>query len=114
MLRMPTFTIHEHSHYYAGAEAGVRDQVNVVEEQIPCRRARPAGGGGHTSRRTEASGMSEQLRESDSPTLSRKIAAGRRAGRRLHVPQPAWLWRIAPYAIGALASFWVVERIATF
>jgi hypothetical protein len=28
--------------------------------------------------------------------------------------QPAWIWRIAPYAIGALASFWLVERIAAF
>jgi hypothetical protein len=28
--------------------------------------------------------------------------------------QPVWLWRIAPYAIGALASFWLVERVAAF
>jgi hydrogenase/urease accessory protein HupE len=42
------------------------------------------------------------------------IAAGRRAVSRLRLPQPAWIWRIAPYAIGALASFWVVERIAAF
>jgi hypothetical protein len=26
----------------------------------------------------------------------------------------AWLWRIAPYAIGALASFWLVERVTAF
>lgn len=42
------------------------------------------------------------------------IAAGWRAGRRLRWSQPVWLWRIPPYAIGALASFWLVERIAAF
>ena len=42
------------------------------------------------------------------------IAAGWRAGRRLRWSQPAWLWRIPPYAIGALASFWLVERVAAF
>ena len=42
------------------------------------------------------------------------IAVGRRAGQRLRLSPPAWLWRIAPYAIGALASFWLVERIAAF
>jgi hydrogenase/urease accessory protein HupE len=42
------------------------------------------------------------------------IVVGCRAGQRLRLSQPAWLWRIAPYAIGALASFWLVERIAAF
>ena len=42
------------------------------------------------------------------------ITTGWRVGQRLRVPQPAWLWRIAPYAIGALASFWLVERVAAF
>jgi hydrogenase/urease accessory protein HupE len=42
------------------------------------------------------------------------IAAGWRAGQRLRLSRPVWIWRIAPYAIGALASFWVVERIAAF
>jgi len=42
------------------------------------------------------------------------IAVGLRAGERLRLPQPAWLWRIAPYAIGGLASFWLVERVAAF
>jgi hydrogenase/urease accessory protein HupE len=37
-----------------------------------------------------------------------------RAGHRFQLSQPAWTWRIAPYAIGALASFWLVERIAAF
>jgi hypothetical protein len=42
------------------------------------------------------------------------IAAGWRAAHRLPLSQPAWIWRIAPYAIGSLASFWLVERIAAF
>ena len=42
------------------------------------------------------------------------IAVGRRVQQRLRLRQPAWLWRIAPYAIGALASFWLVERVAAF
>jgi hydrogenase/urease accessory protein HupE len=37
-----------------------------------------------------------------------------RAGQRLRISQPAWLWRIGAYAIGAIASFWLVERIAAF
>jgi len=42
------------------------------------------------------------------------IAVGWRVGQRVRLSQPAWLWRIAPYAIGALASFWLVERVAAF
>ncbi len=42
------------------------------------------------------------------------ITVGCRAARRFRVSQPVWLWRIAPYAIGALASFWLVERVAAF
>jgi len=42
------------------------------------------------------------------------IAVGWRAAQRLRLSQPVWLWRIAPYAIGALASFWLVERVAAF
>jgi HupE / UreJ protein len=37
------------------------------------------------------------------------IAVGWRAAR---LPQP--VWRIAPYGIGALASLWLVERVAAF
>ena len=37
-----------------------------------------------------------------------------RAVQRLRVPQPAWMWRVPPYAIGALASFWLIERLAAF
>jgi hydrogenase/urease accessory protein HupE len=42
------------------------------------------------------------------------IAVAWRAGQRLRLSLPAWHWRIAPYAIGALASFWLIERIAAF
>ncbi len=42
------------------------------------------------------------------------IAAGWRARHRLRLSQSAWIGRIAPYAIGALASCWLVERIAAF
>jgi hypothetical protein len=42
------------------------------------------------------------------------IAVGRRAAQRLRLLQPDWLWRVAPYAIGGLASFWLVERVAAF
>jgi hypothetical protein len=42
------------------------------------------------------------------------IAVGWRAAQRLRWSQPAWLWRLAPYAIGGLASFWLVERVTAF
>jgi len=42
------------------------------------------------------------------------IAVGWRAAQGLRLSPPAWLWRIAPYAIGAVASFWLVERVAAF
>ncbi len=32
----------------------------------------------------------------------------------LRVPVPSWGWRIVPYAIGALAMFWVFERTVAF
>jgi hydrogenase/urease accessory protein HupE len=42
------------------------------------------------------------------------ITVGWRARHRLRLSQPAWMWRIAPYAIGSLACFWFVERVAAF
>jgi hydrogenase/urease accessory protein HupE len=42
------------------------------------------------------------------------IAVARRVNDRLRLPQPAWAWRISPYAIGSLAMFWVIQRIAAF
>lgn len=32
--------------------------------------------------------------------------------RRLPLTPPAWSWRIPPYAIGGLASFWLLQRLA--
>ena len=34
--------------------------------------------------------------------------------RHLHVPAPAWGWRVMPYAIGSVAMFWVIERTVAF
>jgi len=32
--------------------------------------------------------------------------------RRIPIALPAWAWRLPPYAIGAVASFWLIERLA--
>lgn len=42
------------------------------------------------------------------------IGAGQRASRRLGLGAPAWLGRVPPYAIGGIASFWAIQRIAAF
>jgi hypothetical protein len=42
------------------------------------------------------------------------IALARHITRRLAVPQPAWTWRVPPYAIGSVAAFWIIQRIAAF
>jgi hydrogenase/urease accessory protein HupE len=42
------------------------------------------------------------------------LAIGRSLAQRLQMRQPDWLWRLAPYAIGGFASFWLVERVAGF
>ena len=34
--------------------------------------------------------------------------------RRTAIPKPAWAWRVAPYSIGGLAAFWMIQRIADF
>lgn len=34
--------------------------------------------------------------------------------RRTAIPQPAWAWRVAPYSIGGLAAFWMIQRIVAF
>jgi hydrogenase/urease accessory protein HupE len=44
--------------------------------------------------------------------LGRLLA--RRFSQRLRLPEFAGWWRIAPYAIGATASYWLFERIAAF
>jgi hydrogenase/urease accessory protein HupE len=42
------------------------------------------------------------------------FALARRVMRSGGVSQPAWAWRIPPYAIGSIAMFWVIQRIAAF
>jgi hydrogenase/urease accessory protein HupE len=36
----------------------------------------------------------------------------RQASRRFTVPHPTWSWRVPPYAIGAVAAFWFLLRLA--
>jgi len=42
------------------------------------------------------------------------IALMSRVNRHLELPKPAWAWRVPPYAIGSMAMFWVIQRIAAF
>ena len=42
------------------------------------------------------------------------IALARQVSRRSGMSQPVWAWRVPPYAIGSLAMFWVIQRIAAF
>jgi hydrogenase/urease accessory protein HupE len=42
------------------------------------------------------------------------IAGGRWLLARWPVRVPDWSWRVPPYAIGSIASYWVFERIAGF
>jgi len=41
-------------------------------------------------------------------------AIGRWVAGRFSISAPRWLWRIPPYAIGGIASYWVIERVAAF
>ena len=41
-------------------------------------------------------------------------ALGHRVSQWLRLSAPSWLWRVPPYAIGGLASLWVVQRVAAF
>ncbi len=42
------------------------------------------------------------------------IALVRQVNRRVPVTGSAWAWRVPPYAIGSVAAFWVIQRIAAF
>ena len=42
------------------------------------------------------------------------INIGRHIARRLKFEAPSWWWRVPPYAIGGIASFWLVQRVAAF
>ena len=45
--------------------------------------------------------------EDDSPCVDRAVM-------RLPVRTPAWAVQAAPYAIGTIAMYWVIERVAAF
>ena len=34
--------------------------------------------------------------------------------RRIRLPLPEWTWRLVPYAMGAVAGFWLIERVLAF
>jgi hydrogenase/urease accessory protein HupE len=42
------------------------------------------------------------------------MASARWIVRSVTLSPPSWLWRVPPYAIGGIASFWVVQRLAAF
>jgi hydrogenase/urease accessory protein HupE len=42
------------------------------------------------------------------------IALGRWIAPRIDLPLPAWAGAVPPYAIGGIAAFWVIQRIAAF
>ena len=42
------------------------------------------------------------------------IAATRKIGRGLAIQQPAWAWRVVPYAIGSVSFFWLIQRVGAF
>lgn len=42
------------------------------------------------------------------------IAMGRQIAHRFGLPRPAWAWYVTPHAIGSMATFWVMQRIAAF
>lgn len=42
------------------------------------------------------------------------FAVARQITKRISIPQPGWAWRVPPYAIGGIAAFWVIQRIASF
>jgi hypothetical protein len=42
------------------------------------------------------------------------LAWVQRVTRRVGVLPPAWVWRVPPYAIGSVAMFRVIQRMAAF
>lgn len=34
--------------------------------------------------------------------------------KKINLPQPNWLWKVLPYSMGIIASFWLVERVVAF
>ena len=42
------------------------------------------------------------------------VALARQITRRIDLPYLTWAWAVPPYAIGGIAAFWVIQRIAAF
>ena len=42
------------------------------------------------------------------------VVLTRRLAGHIKLPRPTWAWALPPYAIGSLAAFWVIQRIAAF
>ena len=42
------------------------------------------------------------------------VVATAMIARRLRIRPPAWAWRVPAYAIGSIAAFWTVQRVAGF
>jgi hypothetical protein len=42
------------------------------------------------------------------------IMSARHIMRRVALPRPEWAWRVAPYAIGSVSAFWLIQRVAAF
>jgi len=42
------------------------------------------------------------------------VTLARRISRRAGMSQPGWAWRVPPYAIGSVAAFWAIQRVAAF
>jgi hypothetical protein len=39
-------------------------------------------------------------------------AVARQIMRHVALPQPVWAWRVAPYVIGSVSAFWLIQRVA--
>jgi hydrogenase/urease accessory protein HupE len=42
------------------------------------------------------------------------VILAKQVASRITLPRLAWAWRVPPYAIGSVAAFWVIQRIAAF
>jgi hydrogenase/urease accessory protein HupE len=42
------------------------------------------------------------------------VGLRRKLARSFTVSSPRWAWRVPPYAIGSVAAFWLIQRIAVF
>jgi hydrogenase/urease accessory protein HupE len=42
------------------------------------------------------------------------VAFARRVTRHFGMAHPEWAWRVPPYAIGSVAAFWIIQRVAAF